>query len=47
MKANDGINFLINKIFGGKKKDEKIEDKKESSNENVSIDYNGEVKIKK
>jgi hypothetical protein len=45
-KANDGINFLINKLFGGKKKEDIKEEEKVGS-ENVSIDLNNNVKIKK
>jgi hypothetical protein len=50
-KANDGINFLINSIFGGKKKEEaetKQEEKVESKgNEFATIDCNNDVKFKK
>jgi hypothetical protein len=45
-KANDGINFLINKIFGGKKKEE-VKEEAKSTNENLTIDLNNNVKIKK
>jgi hypothetical protein len=45
-KANDGINFVINKLFGGSKKED-IKEEKKSGSENVSIDLNNNVKIKK
>jgi hypothetical protein len=46
-KANDGINFLINRIFGTSKKKEDIKEEQKTDNtENVSIDLNNNVKIK-
>jgi hypothetical protein len=45
-KANDGINYVINALFGGKKKEE-VKEEQKVSNENVSIDLNNNVKIKK
>lgn len=47
-KANDGINFLINKMFGSNKKKEEIqEEQKTTINEKLSIDMNNNVNLKK
>jgi hypothetical protein len=45
-KANDGINYVINSLFGGKKKEE-IKEEKKVLNESISIDFNNNVKSKK
>jgi hypothetical protein len=49
-KANDGLNFVINKLFGGGKKEEKVEkvvEEKIDKGDIAKIDINNDVKFEK